>query len=241
MPDNSKPDSKESEQNYEITTSTYAFGAVAVSISSYFILLTIIPIVFYYSQPLKNAIARGDIVAMKSAIAKGADVNAIGGRTSNRTMMTVACNYGRYDEKLWKTPELRQQKICEMLEVLIDSGADINAKDQFGYTALFLVTNNPYFRHPASVATVKEHKKLVAMLLTKGADVNTKYENGNTPLHNAVGVSFQSDNLEVVELLIQSGADVNAKNSKGETPLKWAIEGKKKEIIQLLRQHGAKE
>lgn len=240
MPDSLKTESEESEQNWGTRIFTYIFGAITLCISSYFILLTIIPIVFYYSQPLKNAIARGDIVAMKRAIAKGADVNAIG-RTSKRTMLTAACNYGRYDEKLWKTPKLRQQKIREMLELLIDSGADINTKDKFGYTALCLVTSNPYKRHPASVATVKEHKKLVAMLLTKGADVNTKYENGNTPLHNAVGASFHSDNLEVVELLIQSGADVNAKNNKGETPLKWAIEGKKKEIIQLLRQHGAKE
>lgn len=241
MPDSLKTESEESEQNYGTRIFTYVFGAIALCISSYFILLTIIPIVFFYSQPLKNAIARGDIEAVKKAIIQGADINAIDSR-SGYTMLTLASRYGCHMDELRKNPVLRLQRIREMLQVLIDSGADINAKDSFGYTTVFQVTHTPYFRLPASMATIEEQKKLLAMLLAKGADFNVKDKSGgNTALHNAIKISIQSDNLEIVEFLIKSGTDVNAANKKGETPLKLAVEGKKKKIAELLRQHGAKE
>lgn len=233
-------ESEKVEQNYEITTSTYTFVAMALIISFSFILLTTVPIVSYYRRPLANAIERGDIEALQKAIAKCADVNAID-RRSGRTMLTLASIYGRHIEELQQKPELRQERIRRMLEVLIDGGADVNAKDSFGVTAAFLVTHTPYFRHPASRSTVQKHIELIGMLLTKGSDFNVKDKEGNSPLHNAIRISFQSDNFEVVELLIKSGVDVNAKNNKYESPLKCAILGKDKKMVDLLRRYGAKE
>ncbi|MHC4664879.1 MAG: ankyrin repeat domain-containing protein [Planctomycetota bacterium] len=228
---------RESEQNHKIKLSTRVFGGIAVGISFYFLALTAIPIVLYYSHPLENAILRGDIEGIKRAIAHGADVNAITS-PSGRTMLTTVCDYGLHNEELLlRTPDLRQRRIREMSEILIDSGADVDARDHFGYTPLFLATNRPYFRHPPSETTVKAHKELVAMLIAKGADINTKCGDGDTPLHNAVRTS--SRNFPVVELLIKSGADVNTKNKKGETPLKLAVRAKKEKISELLRQHGA--
>ena len=241
MPDSLKTESEESEQNYGTRIFTYVFGAIALYISSYFIFLTIVPIVLYYGHPLKNAIARGDIEAVQNAIIQGADVNAIDSR-SGYTMLTLASRYGCHMDELRKKPVLRLQRIHKMLQVLIDSGADLNAKDSFGYTTVFQVTHTPYFRLPANRDTIEEQKKLLAMLLAKGADFNVKDENGgNTPLHNAIKISFQSDNLEIVEFLIKSGVDINAANKKGETPLKLAVEGKKKKIAELLQNYGAKE
>ena len=45
--------------------------------------------------------------------------------------------------------------------------------------------------------------------------------------------------IPVAEHLIANGADVNAKDKDGKTPLKLAIEKDNKEIIILLRKHGA--
>ncbi|MHC4604821.1 MAG: ankyrin repeat domain-containing protein [Planctomycetota bacterium] len=42
-------------------------------------------------------------------------------------------------------------------------------------------------------------------------------------------------------MLISHGADVTAKNDDGETPLDLAIRDGYKELVELLRKHGAKE
>jgi ankyrin repeat protein len=213
---------------------------MAVGISIALIFLTVVPpILDHYFPSLPRAISKGNLPGIRRAISKGANINATD-RRSGHTMLTLATQYARYNKKLvLESPELRQQTICKMLQILIDNGANVNAPDRFGRTALFLVTHSPYFRHPPSEATVKAHKELVAMLIAEGADVNTKCGDDGTPLHNAVRAS--SRNLPVVELLIKSGADVNAKNKKGETPLKLALRAKKEKISELLRKHGATE
>ncbi|MDB4668753.1 ankyrin repeat domain-containing protein [bacterium] len=54
--------------------------------------------------------------------------------------------------------------------------------------------------------------------MTKGADVNAKWNGGLTYLHQA---PLKRRN-GVVELLIGKGLDVNAKDEDGDTPLDWA-------------------
>ena len=46
-------------------------------------------------------------------------------------------------------------------------------------------------------------------------------------------------NVELVGFLLQNGADPTAKNSEGKTPLAFAQETNNREILQLLREHGA--
>ena len=67
-------------------------------------------------------------------------------------------------------------------------------------------------------------------------DINTKNEDGVTPLMNAVKYN---NNLEVVNLLLNEGADVNIKNSMGKTPLMYAAEyNSNPEIIKVLLKNG---
>ena len=109
-----------------------------------------------------------------------------------------------------------------LAELLVDRGANVNATCPFGCTCL---------HHAVSSKNVAE------FLITKGADVNIKDNNGRTPLNWAV----RRRHKDVVELLIAKGADVNAKNNEGETPLSIAEEKGHTEIVELLRKHGAKE
>jgi ankyrin repeat protein len=74
----------------------------------------------------------------------------------------------------------------------------------------------------------------VATLITAGADVNAKDENGATPLQYAV----RADHPAIVTLLITKGADVNIADRIGETPL-YAAALHNTTIVTLLLAHRA--
>lgn len=54
-------------------------------------------------------------------------------------------------------------------------------------------------------------KRLVALLLEKGADANLKMSDNETPLHIASRLGFKA----IVKLLIVKGAQVDAKDDHG--------------------------
>jgi ankyrin repeat protein len=62
--------------------------------------------------------------------------------------------------------------------------------------------------------------KMVELLLSRGADVNTNSDNeGATPLHLAIGGGAQHD---LIKLLVAEGADLNARDNSDLTPMDWA-------------------
>ena len=69
-------------------------------------------------------------------------------------------------------------------EVLIDSGADVNARDGAGNTALMGVC-------------FKGHPEIVRMLISKGADTSIKNNNGETALDFAT----RAGNNEIEKML----------------------------------------
>lgn len=86
-----------------------------------------------------------------------------------------------------------------MIQLLIDRGANVNALNSNGRTAL---------HHTSDIESLKA-------LLQAGADVNAKDEDKQTPLHYKAFTSGQ----EGCELLLKNGADINARGMHGETPL----------------------
>jgi ankyrin repeat protein len=105
---------------------------------------------------------------------------------------------------------------------LIERGANLRAKDKWGYT-------------PLHRAVERDYKELAKLLIGSGADVMAKNKDGETPLHRAVRWA----NIEVAKFLIDSGADVNAKGYLDRTPLFWAVDGYYTEIAKLLIDSGA--
>ena len=97
----------------------------------------------------------------------------------------------------------------EQVSRLLVQGANPNAKDQSGYTALMYASKNS-----------KDVAAVAAALLSAGAEVNAKDKQGNTALNWSV---WNGIRLNVLKQLITSGADVNAKNSAGEPILLTAI------------------
>ncbi|MFZ5867579.1 MAG: ankyrin repeat domain-containing protein [Thermodesulfobacteriota bacterium] len=114
---------------------------------------------------------------------------------------------------------------------LIDSGAEVNATDKVGLTALMW-------------AAEKGHTDVMRLLLEKGADVDAKDPKGNTALMAAVGWRQRlwvrrEQNTDVVKLLLEKGADVNVKNIHGCTPLLGATWGSHSEVARELLKKGA--
>ncbi|XP_013013677.2 nuclear factor NF-kappa-B p100 subunit [Cavia porcellus] len=92
----------------------------------------------------------------------------------------------------------------ECLDLLVDSGADVEAAErQGGRTALHL-------------ATEMEELGLVTHLVTKlHANVNARTFAGNTPLHLAAGLGSPT----LTRLLLKAGADIHAENEEPLCPL----------------------
>ncbi|MGA2775841.1 MAG: ankyrin repeat domain-containing protein, partial [Candidatus Omnitrophota bacterium] len=84
-------------------------------------------------------------------------------------------------------------------------------------------------------AATNGNKEIVELLLSKGADVNAKANNGETALMSTA----ETNKKEIVKLLLSKGADVNIKSDIGETALSKAELRNHSDIVELLRQAGA--
>ena len=119
-------------------------------------------------------------------------------------------------EELW---EMVRNGDINDVKLLLGKGADINTKDNDGWTALHYAT-----RHQTT--------EMAQLLLDRGADINAKDNDGWTALHCAAVYK----NTEMVQLLLDKGADVNAKTDIGKDALNYARENKNQEMEQLLLQ-----
>ncbi len=155
--------------------------------------------------PFFEAVNRGDLPAVEHYIPNGADVNTKN-KDSGGTALIAASAQGHRD----------------VVNLLLDKGADVNARDKNGVTALIPTSENG-------------HKEVVLLLLAKGADVNAKTNKGSTALF----LASQNGYKEVVKTLLAKGADVNAKTNNGATALMVASGLGHKEIVQALLDMGA--
>jgi uncharacterized protein len=109
----------------------------------------------------------------------------------------------------------------EGLKLLLDRGADPNAKNAFGATPLMWAAGDI---------------EKVQLLLGKGADVNARSNIGRTPLLIAV---LYDGSFEVARLLIEKGADATARDKLGFTVLEGAAQGNDTATLRLVLAHGA--
>lgn len=72
---------------------------------------------------------------------------------------------------------------------------------------------------------------------TKGANVNAKDKDGDTPVHDAA----LRGHKDIVELLLAEGADANARDNSGQTPADEASRRGHEEVVNLLRKDTAKQ
>jgi len=84
---------------------------------------------------------------------------------------------------------------------------------------------------------INDLEKIKYLIEEQGVDINTRFRNGNTPLHWAC---LESYNLETIKYLVEHGAGINTRNNNGETPLHWACKfSNNLETVKYLVEHGA--
>ncbi len=156
-----------------------------------------------------NAVAANNIEFVKELLISGEDVNAKVGLRGGSPLHAT----GMFGRK-------------ECAEFLIAKGADVNAKDDRGETAL----DWAMFAYDWEQPEVKAAKKEAADLLRKHGGK-----------HGTICGAAGGGDVEAVKEFLAAGADVNIRDkSYHKTPLDWAVEHDKTQIADLLRKHGGK-
>lgn len=156
------------------------------------------------------------------AIRAGANVNSERSYTLTPLMVAIM----RDDEDDTPCEEQREQprgNTLEVVRVLLNAGADIEAQDDDGCTALMYA------------AAGKEKIDIMKALLDAGADVEVEDECGYTALLTAI----DENNVEGVRILIAAGADVNKRTELGYRALSFAAPLNDVDAVRILLDAGA--
>lgn len=112
--------------------------------------------------------------------------------------------------------------LVTIINTMIRYGADIEARDAIGATAL----------HRSIIAG---SEKATRLLIQKGADVSVCTESRSTSLHFAA----MEGHYDIARLLLDMEVGVNAKNSYGMTALHYAASSANTPVLSLLISHDA--
>jgi len=121
--------------------------------------------------------------------------------------------------------EAAGKSLVDLVRLLVDAGADVNARDKFSNTPLRMCASNAQ-----SFANLETFKQTVQILLDAGADINSGTTINTTSLHSVV----KWGNIDAVRFMIEHGADPNIRTTKGELPIDFAKDPAIKELLEPL-------
>ena len=180
---------------------------------------------------LHAAVLRSDVALVKSLLAHGADPN----------LRIVKGTPLRRDTTDWNLPKTLIGSTAyllaarflepEILAVLAGAGVDVRAIMPDGADALMLATGMGSTRSASrrgieaiDFGKVEPEGRVhatVAAVLALNGDVRRANRNGDTALHVAAALGYDT----VAQLLVDHGADTTLKNARGITPLAAAMFG----------------
>ncbi len=179
--------------------------------------------------PLHKAAKKGDIEKAETVLKSGFEIN-----TPDKMFHETALHKAVYYEQL------------EMVNFLIEKGADVNASSYSGASPLHKAAdkanleivktlhihnadinhrdnNNktPIFEAVGNANYGKSEELVIVYLIENGADINSKSIYNDFPIHRAAMNGY----VQAVETIINLGGEVDPKNKEGVTPLMWASGG----------------
>jgi ankyrin repeat protein len=186
-------------------------------------------------NPLEEALLRGN-QTIANLLVETIDLKARD--DSGNTLLHHAIR--RYDVK--------------MVKLLIEHGADIDAKDGQGNTPLDVAINYMHNKEIIDLLIAKgahktegrEPKKIPAIsqdeflqnlkkTVAEGQDINQADAGGRTPLHEASMLGYEDS----VRFLLDKGANPCAADTSGFTALHFAVMHSHLEVAEVLIEHGA--
>ncbi len=189
---------------------------------------------------IHQAAMEGDLATVKRLLEQNPALLEARDDAENVTPLAYAAGFGRMD----------------VLEFLVARGANVNARDPRGLSALHLTVYTGQLealrflldkgtdvraRGPSGMGPLhwaaRARAEIVTLLLGRGADVGGRDDYGNTALVLAIREGAEAN----VRLLVEAGADLNARNPlTGDGPLDVALQEGRTEIAHYLRSRGAK-
>src|SRR5712675_1367495 len=148
----------------------------------------------YLVTPLVAALVQEHFKLAELLLRHGAATTA-NARENKRIPLQSAAFYGQID----------------VVRFLLNHNADVNSRDDHGWTALHCVGH--------SRQGSRQLEKVTRLLLERGADLNARNHTGNTPLLKAV----DSGNVTVARVLLEHRANVDAEDKEGRTPFQLAL------------------
>lgn len=154
-----------------------------------------------------------------------------------RALVQTGANVNRADlvdkfTALHLAAQIRDPASVDIVRMLLQAGADLEATDVMGCSPLHCAVGNIV--------------DVVRILIEAGADVNKASNDGSTPLFRAValklGANRRREMTNIVRVLVGAGADVGEARLDGSTPLHLAAlaaAGAGTEIVRILIEAGA--
>jgi ankyrin repeat protein len=165
----------------------------------------------WYDGPEKEGdifdlIRKGDVETVRAVVAADPTLLTQTGSYYGTRPLAFAASFGQ----------------AELVPILAVAGADIEATDDGGWTALH---HAPY-NYSGSEATVRALVKL-------GAALECRDDNKQTPLHWA----SQWGHEGATRVLLEAGIDSSRQNTNGDTALHFAAFWNKPSVVPILLQH----
>ena len=149
----------------------------------------------------------------------------VGNKEKAREFVAAGANVNAKDRKSGATPLIWAigGGHLSTARLLLESGADVDASDAWGSTALSVAARNG----------IPEGSKI---LLAAGADPDSTDRFGRTPL---ISASTYQGSAEISQLLLENGASVNLMDQRGWDALTLAVETGRTDTVKVLLKAGA--
>jgi ankyrin repeat protein len=170
--------------------------------------------------PLHQAVIKGNQTMTRLLLAAGSNISTQG--PDGETVLHYVCQHKH--PSVLDNDGTYEQKSLAILRMLIDSGADLNAR-----------TNNPRRLTPLFRAVWTGKESALRILLDAGADPQLPCWYGQTTLTRATS----KNHTGIMRLLLDAGMDASGRGQRGTTPLIMAAVYDAGEAFDLLFKAGA--